>query len=221
MKRKSVLVAIGLTGAILASSLVMNYRHVLTIETMQTYLDAMTDKNATLQQANKELRDDVSALRETISCNKEAYNENLQNMYEQLQIALAQTSYEEGFGELSYEDIILLAKVMQMEAGEGNYESQMAIATVILNRVNNAKFPNTIREVVYQRSKNAIQFAVAYDGALERCQLKPETIIVACKVLTEKLNYPENLLFFCAESIDFSSYANYYKTIEGTRFYTL
>ena len=128
------------------------------------------------------------------------------------------TDYDQEKLKLSYKDIILLAKVMQMEAGEENQLAQRAVGSVILNRINNSKFPNNLHDVIYQKN-GAIQFAVAYDGALERCNLKPEVLLTAYDLIQSGSKYPSNLLYFCDDSLDFK-WANFYGTIEGTRFYT-
>lgn len=51
---------------------------------------------------------------------------------------------------LSAADLELLAKAIYGEARGESYEGQVAIAAVILNRVKNPNFPNTINGVIYQ-----------------------------------------------------------------------
>ena len=50
----------------------------------------------------------------------------------------------------SSSDLYLLAKTVYAEARGEPYEGQVAVAAVILNRVESPDFPNTIAEVVYQ-----------------------------------------------------------------------
>ena len=54
-------------------------------------------------------------------------------------------------GEIRYEDLFLLAKIIAWESGP-NWEDWglIAIGEVVLNRVASPEFPNTIREVLYQ-----------------------------------------------------------------------
>ncbi|NLW46013.1 MAG: spore cortex-lytic enzyme [Firmicutes bacterium] len=47
-------------------------------------------------------------------------------------------------------DINLLAKVIHAEAGAESYTGKVAVGGVILNRVQNPRFPQTIAGVVYQ-----------------------------------------------------------------------
>lgn len=70
-------------------------------------------------------------------------------------------------------EVELLAVCVQCEAGEQNYEAQRGIASVILNRVRNSSFPNTIEEVIYEKNNGVPQFSVAYNGMLDECVLSP------------------------------------------------
>ena len=63
----------------------------------------------------------------------------------------------------SVSDVALLAAIIQCEAGS-SYDGMMAVGTVIMNRVSSSRFPNTIKEVVYQRS----QFGPVTNGSLSR-----------------------------------------------------
>lgn len=50
----------------------------------------------------------------------------------------------------SVSDLQLLARAVNGEARGEPYEGQVAVAAVILNRVNHSSFPNTISGVIYQ-----------------------------------------------------------------------
>lgn len=56
----------------------------------------------------------------------------------------------------------LLAAIIQCEAGPSHYDGQLAVGSVIMNRVRSSAFPNTITEVVYQPN----QFSPAASGRL-------------------------------------------------------
>ncbi|WP_242952038.1 MULTISPECIES: spore cortex-lytic enzyme [Carboxydocella] len=47
-------------------------------------------------------------------------------------------------------DLTLLARLVQAEAGGEPYEGQVAVAAVVLNRVASPLFPNTIADVIFQ-----------------------------------------------------------------------
>ena len=59
-------------------------------------------------------------------------------------------------------DLYLLAKTVYAEARGESYEGQVAVAAVILNRVESPKFPNTIAGVVYQ----PWAFTAVHDGQI-------------------------------------------------------
>ncbi len=62
------------------------------------------------------------------------------------------------------EELDLLARVIWCEAGSDwlTDEHQKAVASVVVNRVNDDRFPNTIKEVVYQPG----QYGCVYNGMI-------------------------------------------------------
>lgn len=61
-------------------------------------------------------------------------------------------------------ELELLAMLVRAEAGSQCAEGKQAVAGVVLNRVDDPRFPNTITEVIYAPK----QFSVVTDGALDR-----------------------------------------------------
>lgn len=55
-----------------------------------------------------------------------------------------------GQGGFSSKDVTLLARVTSAEARGEPYTGQVAVAAVILNRIDNPSFPNTLAGVIYQ-----------------------------------------------------------------------
>lgn len=62
----------------------------------------------------------------------------------------------------SDDEIGLLASLIEAEAGSASRETQIAVASVILNRVQSDKYPDSISEVIYQEG----QYPPAANGAL-------------------------------------------------------
>ena len=56
----------------------------------------------------------------------------------------------------------LLAKLVNAEARGECYEGKVAVATVVLNRVDSPQFPDTITEVIYEKH----QFSPVSDGSI-------------------------------------------------------
>lgn len=61
-------------------------------------------------------------------------------------------------------DLVLFAAILQCEAGGYNYDGILAVATVIMNRLESPLYPNTLSGVIYQSG----QFAPTWDGSLSR-----------------------------------------------------
>ncbi|KKM09337.1 hypothetical protein SY88_19330 [Clostridiales bacterium PH28_bin88] len=64
--------------------------------------------------------------------------------------AAAPANYKPTTGVSGSQDLNLLARVVAAEAGGEPYQGQVAVASVILNRVKASSFPNTLPGVVYQ-----------------------------------------------------------------------
>ncbi len=62
------------------------------------------------------------------------------------------------------EELKLLACLVHSEAGDQSYEGKLAVANVVLNRMKSKKFPNTMKDVIYQPG----QFSVAKNGSLKK-----------------------------------------------------
>lgn len=69
-------------------------------------------------------------------------------------------------GDISREDLMLLARMIHAEARGESFEGQIAVGAVILNRVASPYFPKTIREVVYQKTNRVYQFSPVGDGSI-------------------------------------------------------
>lgn len=72
----------------------------------------------------------------------------------------------EDTGYLITEDMRTLAQLVQAEAGNQDLTGKRLVADVVLNRVDSERFPNTVKEVIFQR--NPVQFGVTVDGAFDR-----------------------------------------------------
>lgn len=79
---------------------------------------------------------------------------------EKMGIALGSSASSVTSGTTS--DIYLLARVIYGEARGEPYKGQVAIAAVVLNRVDSSSFPNTIAKVVYQEGA----FSIVQDGQI-------------------------------------------------------
>lgn len=88
------------------------------------------------------------------------------------------------------EEIELIALCVMAEAeGECEYGQRLVI-DVILNRVDDPHFPDTIYDVIYQKN----QFAGMYGDRITRCYVKDELVQLVREELENRTNY--EVVFF-------------------------
>lgn len=63
-----------------------------------------------------------------------------------------------------YNELQLLACLIHSEAGSQSYETKLAVANVVLNRMKSSRYPNSMKSVIYQ----SYQFTVAASGSLQK-----------------------------------------------------
>lgn len=88
-------------------------------------------------------------------------------------------------------DYEVLTRIVQAESGGCDTKGRILIANVIFNRVRSDEFPDTITDVVYQKS----QFSPVADGSLKTCKVTPETIEAVDRALAGE-DYSEGALYF-------------------------
>lgn len=116
----------------------------------------------------------------------------------------------------SDEDLDLLARIINAEAGCDwipDWVQQM-VGSVVLNRVNSALFPNTIREVIYQPG----QYGPVYNGSINK---KPsQKVINNARYLLENGSIcPSNVTGQNGIITGSGVYTSYYDSILGTTIY--
>ena len=92
----------------------------------------------------------------------------------------------------SEEDLYILSHVICGEAGSTwiSNEEQLLVANVVINRVNSPRFPNTIKDVVFQPG----QYACTWDGNYYR-EPDARTIENAKRILNGERFCPDNVLY--------------------------
>lgn len=79
---------------------------------------------------------------------------------------------------ITNEELLLLSKLITGEARGESYEGQVAVAAVVINRVKDERFPNSIEDVIYQRNA----FSVVNDGSINMSPTES-----ACKAARDAL----------------------------------
>lgn len=117
----------------------------------------------------------------------------------------------------SSDDIYLMASCVMMEAGGYSYDSQLAVANVIVNRVKSGNWGKSITDVIYAQG----QFPGAASGLLDKYLTKgpSSSALKATRAALEGNNNIGDYLFFnSTKSADYDSYASY-TVVGGNCFY--
>lgn len=94
---------------------------------------------------------------------------------------------------LSETELAVLERIVEAEAGGEGIYGKILVANVVLNRVNNKDFPDTIKSVVFQKG----QFSPIMDGRYDKVKISKETKEAVAKVLAGE-DYSKGALYFFA-----------------------
>ena len=100
---------------------------------------------------------------------------------------------------MSDEDYDTLLHIVEAEAGTEDVKGRILVANVIMNRVKNEEFPDTVTEVVWERTNGVPQFSPTYDGRISEVTVSEETKEAVRQVLNG-VDYSEGALFFIQKS---------------------
>lgn len=89
----------------------------------------------------------------------------------------------------SKEDKEMLARLVRAEAGGEPYAGKVAVATVVLNRVNHPNFPNTIPNVIYETYENGSIYAFS---PVENGEIKKPADDASIRAVEEAIRYQPN-----------------------------
>lgn len=193
---------------------------------LENHVKELEEQNSSLEKSNSEMWQTIQQYEFTIDDNRKNYNDNIYNLNESLQKLRQQNNElmecieESGThvitSDFTEEEIDLLSRCAQAEAGHGNYQAQIYVVNVILNRVNSDKFPNTIKEVIYQHGGELYQFTVVKNGAIENIASDDTVDNIKDALLFNKMTLPPNILFFHATGTE--SNCTPYIECEGSTF---
>ena len=95
------------------------------------------------------------------------------------------------------DDIENLMRIVQAEAGGEDKKGKLLVANVVINRVKNAKFPNNITDVIFQKKKNVTQFSPVSNGTIYNVKISEDTKDAVYRALYGE-DVSEGALFFMA-----------------------
>lgn len=99
--------------------------------------------------------------------------------------------------DLGEEDLEVLLRIVEAEAGCEDEDGKLLVANVVLNRMNNKKFPDTVSEVVFQREKGVTQFSPVANGKIWKVSVSEETLSAVGRAL-EGEDISQGALYFAA-----------------------
>lgn len=118
-------------------------------------------------------------------------------------------------------DLILMAKLVGIEARDGSINKKLAVANVILNRVESSRFPNTIEGVIFESG----QFPPAHRETFLD-EVPTEEALLACKKALyyewaelDGKKVSKDVLFFNMVPFPTKSDEEFFGNIEGDYFY--
>lgn len=77
--------------------------------------------------------------------------------------------------ELDEENLEVLLRIVEAEAGGEDPEGKLLVANVVLNRVEDEQFPDTVKEVVFQKENGVSQFSPISNGSYYQVEISRET----------------------------------------------
>lgn len=98
---------------------------------------------------------------------------------------------------LSDEELEVLQRIVEAEAGSEDEDGKLLVANVVLNRVNSSRFPNTVSEVVFQQDGGVTQFSPVASGRFYKVEISEETVSAVGRALMGE-DISEGALYFAA-----------------------
>lgn len=101
--------------------------------------------------------------------------------------------------DLSDSDIEILQRIVEAEATGESTKGKILVANVILNRVKDDKFPDTVKGVVFQKDGNTYQFSPIKDNRYWSVTISKDTVTAVERALQGE-DYSQGALYFSARS---------------------
>lgn len=99
--------------------------------------------------------------------------------------------------DLEDDDLEVLLRIVEAEAGGEDEDGKLLVANVVLNRMNSEKFPETVTEVVFQQENGVTQFSPVSNGSYYKVQVSEETVSAVGRALMGE-DISEGALYFAA-----------------------
>lgn len=150
------------------------------------------------------------------------YNVSWDDFYLTVKITAPDIEISEDFRDdcYTYEDMLYLGKITQIESGYEPFSVKLGVAGTVMNRVKSSKFPNTVKDVVFD-TKYGVQFPPAHTSKIDVTPAKGTMIAAKCAL--QGIQVVGNSLYFIDTEIASQSWAHnnrpFYCTLDGMNFY--
>lgn len=104
---------------------------------------------------------------------------------------------QDGYRFLAEDELEILQRIVEAEAGNEDEDGKLLVANVVLNRVDSDSFPGTVTEVVFQQSKGVTQFSPVASGRIHTVEVSEETIAAVERALAGE-DISQGALYFAA-----------------------
>lgn len=101
------------------------------------------------------------------------------------------------------DEVYWLSRIISAESRGESLIGQIAVGSVIMNRVRSSAFPNTIWGVIFDR-KHGVQFSPVSNGTVYAAPTA--SAILAAKITLEGFRVSDEVLYFLAPSVQHSSW---------------
>lgn len=159
------------------------------VEELNTQINTVTDDKINLQKELDTAKSEISKYKKQIDSLKNSSKEVTSRSSNSLSEKNTET-IEKTDEKINSDDLDLMARIIYAEAGNCSDEEQLLVGNVIMNRVASSKYPNTIREVIYQKG----QYSPTWNGAINK---KPseKAIKNAKRILNGERFCPTNVVY--------------------------
>ncbi len=107
------------------------------------------------------------------------------------------TIEQEDIFQFEEEELNILLRIVEAEAGSEDEEGKLLVANVVLNRVENEAFPDTVSDVVFQKEKGVAQFSPVSNGTIWSVKVSDETVNAVERALAGE-DISNGALYFAA-----------------------
>lgn len=118
---------------------------------------------------------------------------NMAAIFLAVTLAGAGTVETETEADYSENDLYVLSHIISAEAGNCGEDMMIGVGSVVLNRVADPRFPDTIEAVVFQTDPS-LQYGPTANGTFYN-EPTPEAVEVAKMLLENGSEYPEDVIY--------------------------